>query len=135
MATVLNTTFQLKRGTSERWAEVNPVLAAGEPGFELDTFKLKIGNGIEHYVDLPYLNDGEYQMSPDGSSLMIDENGNLTVFGFSTAAANQIPMKNENGELIWMNLSPVATSGLIEDLNQNAPIEFYGGSALDVMEV
>lgn len=135
MATVLKTTFQLKRGTSERWAEVNPVLAAGEPGFELDTFKLKIGNGIDSYDDLPYLNNGEYQISPDGSSLVIDENGNLTVFGFSTAAANQIPIKNKEGKLVWMNLSPVATSGLIEDLNQKAPIEFYGGSASDVMEV
>ena len=135
MATVLNTTFQLKRGTSERWAEVNPVLAAGEPEFELDTLKLKIGNGIEHYNDLPYINEGEYQFSPDGSSLMVDQNGNLSIFGFSIAGANQIPIKNEEGKLVWMNLSPVATSGLIEDLNQNTPIQFYGGSASDVMEV
>ena len=135
MATVLNTTFQLKRGTSERWAEVNPVLAAGEPGFELDTFKLKIGNGIDSYDDLPYLNGENYEISPDGSSLMIDQNGDLSIFGFSVAGANQIPIKNEEGKLVWMNLSPVATSGLIEDLNQNAPIQFYGGSASDVMEV
>lgn len=135
MATVLNTTFQLKRGTSERWAEVNPVLAAGEPGFELDTFKLKIGNGIDSYDDLPYINGENYEISPDGSSLMIDQNGDLSIFGFSVAGANQIPIKNEEGKLVWMNLSPVATSGLIEDLNQNAPIQFYGGSASDVMEV
>ncbi len=30
-------------------------LASGEPAFELDTGKLKIGNGIDNYADLPYL--------------------------------------------------------------------------------
>ena len=135
MATVLKTTFQLKRGTSDRWAEVNPVLAAGEPGFELDTLKLKIGNGLLPYLDLPYINEDQFILSPDESSLALDQEGNLTIFGFENASINQIPMKDENGKIIWMNLSPVATSGLIEDLNQNAPIEFYGGSALDVMEV
>jgi len=30
----------------------------GEPIFELDTNKLKIGNGINDYVDLPYIGNG-----------------------------------------------------------------------------
>lgn len=135
MATVLKTTFQLKRGTSDRWAEVNPVLAAGEPGFELDTLKLKIGNGLLPYLDLPYINEDQFILSPDESSLALDQEGNLTIFGFENASINQIPMKDENGKIIWMNLSPVATSGLIEDLNQVQTIQFYGGSASDVMEV
>ena len=36
-------------------------LASGEPAFELDTGKLKIGNGIDNYVDLPYLAGGGYE--------------------------------------------------------------------------
>ena len=36
MATVVNTTFKLKRGTAARWAEVNPILEQGEPGFVYD---------------------------------------------------------------------------------------------------
>ena len=55
MATTIKTTFQLRRGNAEVWAKNNPVLAAGEPGFELDTGKLKIGNGSDAYNDLPYL--------------------------------------------------------------------------------
>ena len=35
------TIFKFKRGTSEAWTIVNPTLAEGEPGFELDTGKLK----------------------------------------------------------------------------------------------
>ena len=46
MATVLNTTFKLKRGLSARWAEVNPILAEGEPGFVLDENRFKIGTRV-----------------------------------------------------------------------------------------
>lgn len=57
MATVVNITYQLKRGNSSRWLEVNPVLKQGEPGFEVDTGRLKIGNGIDTWVDLDYIGD------------------------------------------------------------------------------
>lgn len=55
MATVINTTFKLKRGTAARWAEVNPILALGEPGFVYDTNRLKIGDGVTPWNDLPYI--------------------------------------------------------------------------------
>ena len=62
MATTLNTTFKLKRGTAARWAEVNPVLEQGEPGFVYDTNRLKIGDGKTHWNDLPYI-DGKREVS------------------------------------------------------------------------
>jgi hypothetical protein len=43
----LHTKFRLRRGTSEAWNRVNPVLLYGEPGFEKDTNKLKIGDGVK----------------------------------------------------------------------------------------
>ena len=55
MATVVNTTFKLKRGTAARWVEVNPILQQGEPGFEYDTYSLKIGDGVTPWNDLPYV--------------------------------------------------------------------------------
>jgi hypothetical protein len=48
------TTIQFKRGTSARWAQVNPILAAGEPGYETDTGKHKIGDGATAWSSLPY---------------------------------------------------------------------------------
>lgn len=57
MADVIKTTFQVKRGTAARWEELNPILNPGEPGFEMDTFKLKIGNGSTPWKELPYIND------------------------------------------------------------------------------
>ena len=61
MATVINTTFKFKRGTAARWAEVNPVLAQGEPGFVYDSNRLKIGDGVTHWNDLPYI-DGKREV-------------------------------------------------------------------------
>ena len=57
MADVIKTTFKVKRGTAARWEELNPILNPGEPGFEMDTFKLKIGNGSTPWKELPYVND------------------------------------------------------------------------------
>ena len=49
--------LQLKRGTAARWQELNPVLAVGEPGFEYTTNKLKIGDGVTPWNELPYLHE------------------------------------------------------------------------------
>ena len=62
MAQVINTTFKLKRGTAARWAEVNPILEAGEPGFAYDENRLKIGNGVTPWNELPYI-DGKREVS------------------------------------------------------------------------
>ncbi len=48
------TNIQTRKGTAASWASSNPVLAAGEPGFETDTKKLKIGDGTTAWNSLPY---------------------------------------------------------------------------------
>ncbi len=52
------TTIKFRRDVAANWTSVNPVLAAGEPGFETDTGKHKIGNGSDAYNDLPYAGSG-----------------------------------------------------------------------------
>lgn len=56
MAKRIKTTFQLKRGESTKLIEQNILLAKGEPAFELDTNRLKIGDGVNRYNDLKYIN-------------------------------------------------------------------------------
>lgn len=46
--------IQVKRGTAAWFAEENPVLASGEWGYEVDSDKLKIGNGQDDYLTRPY---------------------------------------------------------------------------------
>ena len=47
-----------RNDSSSRWAEVNPILMAGEIGVENDTGKLKVGNGETSWNELSYTTGG-----------------------------------------------------------------------------
>lgn len=47
--------IRLRRDLSTNWLTKNPVLKLGEPGFEIDTYNLKIGNGTDSWNDLEYV--------------------------------------------------------------------------------
>jgi hypothetical protein len=51
--------IQIRRGTATQWTTTNPVLADGELGFETDTKKGKLGNGVTAWSSLPYSFTGE----------------------------------------------------------------------------
>ncbi len=50
--------IQFRRGDSADWTTINPTLAEGEVGVELDTLKLKVGNGTDVWTALPYFGAG-----------------------------------------------------------------------------
>lgn len=54
VAEIIMHTYQFKRGTAQRWIDINPVLKSGEPGVETDTGKLKIGDGFTPWIHLEY---------------------------------------------------------------------------------
>lgn len=47
--------IQIKRGTASAISRVNPILLAGQPCVELDTGKMKFGDGSKSYNSLPYV--------------------------------------------------------------------------------
>ncbi len=55
--------MQQRKGTAAQWVSTNngdgPILNAGEIGYESDTNKFKIGDGVNHWVDLNYFLDAE----------------------------------------------------------------------------
>ena len=51
------TRMQQRRGTAAQWTSANPILAAGEIGFETDTGKFKMGNGSSAWSALSYFAD------------------------------------------------------------------------------
>ena len=59
------TTIQMRRGPAAQWTSVNPVLNPGEFGVELDTFKVKTGDGATAWSMLPYVGSS-------GASLLIN---------------------------------------------------------------
>lgn len=72
MARHLKTIFQLRRATALDWLKVNPILRLAEPGFETDTFKLKIGDGRTAWADLPYV-EGANSYAPTELSGIVNE--------------------------------------------------------------
>lgn len=48
------TRMQQRRGTASQWTSADPILEAGEFGFESDTGKFKIGDGVNQWSDLEY---------------------------------------------------------------------------------
>jgi hypothetical protein len=84
------TRMQQRRGTAAQWTASDPVLNIGEIGFESDNNKFKIGDGTNHWADLPYFLDED----TIGTSL----NGYLedTLLG----AANGVAQLNSSGKLV-----------------------------------
>lgn len=50
--------FLIRRGTSAEWSTRNPVLSDGEPGYERNTGKFKIGDGVKRWTELEYFVPG-----------------------------------------------------------------------------
>lgn len=62
--------IQFMRGSHDTLISNNPTLGSGQPAYELDTHKMKVGDGSTSYVDLPYIGDGaaaEYKLDAPSS--------------------------------------------------------------------
>jgi len=100
-------TLQIKRGTGAEWSTRNPILAQGEPGFEIDTGRLKIGNGIALWNNLSYLSSGTSQglTGPTGSTGSTGPTGSSGPTG-TTGPTGPIGFTGSTGPT-----GPIATGG------------------------
>lgn len=57
MTTAVTAKIQIRKGTAAQWTSANPILLAGEIGFETDTGKIKIGDGSTTWATLVYTVD------------------------------------------------------------------------------
>ena len=71
----LNIRIQLRNDTAENWTTKNPLLLKGEMGVEIDTKKIKIGNGTDRWTTLEYSGVDE-----DTIKGIIDKNRNAVEF-------------------------------------------------------
>lgn len=55
MSTTLTSRIQLRNDTASNWVTSNPVLLKGELGIEIDTGKMKVGDGATTWGTLSYL--------------------------------------------------------------------------------
>jgi hypothetical protein len=67
------TRMQQRRGTAAQWTSANPVLNAGEIGWESDTNKFKIGDGTNHWANIDYFIDANSTVNPSfGTSIVFE---------------------------------------------------------------
>lgn len=79
------TNFEIRRSSSSYWLETNPILAAREIGYELDTDKYKIGDGSTRWAQLSH--GGTAGTSPTQHLETVfgnGQDGDLTVSGLYT---------------------------------------------------
>ena len=60
--------IQLRRDIAANWTSVDPILSIGEPGIEIDTGKVKIGNGIDVWSARPYTLNFDIVQNIDGGT-------------------------------------------------------------------
>ena len=93
---VIKTTFKVRRGQSQVWADINPILADGEPGYELDTHRLKIGDGEKSWNKLPYIGGSSTEI-PELQEYVTKEELESLVKAYipSSEKENQIKVLND----------------------------------------
>jgi hypothetical protein len=55
---MVNSKILIRRDLAANWTSANPVLGEGEQGYEKDTGKMKIGDGVKDWITLPYFAGG-----------------------------------------------------------------------------
>lgn len=102
--------IQVRRGLSTQWSSTNPILKAGELGFEIDTNKFKIGDETSSWTSLPYFVN-ETDINVDLTPYATKENPNLS--GSVQVDGDLIV----SGSLVYVNQS---------DLNVENPLIYVG---------
>ena len=93
-------TIQFRRGTAAAWTLADPMLAAGELGYETDTGKFKLGDGTTAWSSLDYAIDA--------------------FVGDLTGTANQVTVANGTGAVIGAGTQ----LSLPQDIDTAANVEF-----------
>jgi hypothetical protein len=73
------TRIRVRRDTLSQWTGINPTLAIGEIGYELDTHRMKVGNGTNSWNSLAYLTVDESSIdfpTPPDTRLIIASSPN-----------------------------------------------------------
>ena len=71
--------IQYRRGTANEWTAANPTLAPGEPGYETDTGKFKVGYNATAWATLPYSSGFGYDGVTSTSTVTPVATGTITV--------------------------------------------------------
>jgi hypothetical protein len=110
----INNLIQIRRGTSTEWANQNPILSSGEPGFDISNNILKIGDGVHSWDELSTLSSQTFR----GSFLLNTPTSSFNVNGGYSIGALDVFM---NGIKLSPSGDYVANDGESFTLSEIAP--------------
>lgn len=130
------TTIQLKRGLSSSWVKQNPILTVGEPGFEKDTGRLKIGDGYSRWLDLPYLGENEAGIYNVATHLDFPSVGKSNVI---YKAYDEQKLYQWNDDLqcyeLLMDLSEYATHTYVQELFNSIEEDMIAMTKEEILDI
>jgi hypothetical protein len=137
------TRMQQRRGTADQWTSADPILAAGEIGFETDTGFFKIGDGTNNWSDLSYFKDlGDLAGSFDDYVPLTQKgaaNGVATLDGDSQIPITQLSNIIVGAPEALDTLNELATAitdtnGLVQQkINESFRDQVIGGTGINIV--
>lgn len=139
-----NYRIKIKRATSTKWSEINPILLAGELGLESDMARLKVGDGTSTWNDLEYLYvdpspiDNITYGRKNGEWVDIYSVANLQVStGTATEVNSYIPLSGEpiydtTNNVLYIGDGSTTRGNLVSNSTKTALLQsqsIFGGSS------
>jgi len=113
--------IQLRRDTTANWTRVNPILDDGEPGLEIDTNKVKYGDGNTRWADLDYASGGLSLSYADFQEGVSSPPGNTNVTSLTGYTGTGLSLTSDTwAQLMWV---PDTTTVTIDDID-NGPVTY-----------
>ncbi len=114
--------IQYRRDIASQWTAENPVLAVGEPGYETDTDKIKIGDGSTAWTSLAYSGGGSTTLlgltdvGADGTNGQVLTTDGAGAFTFTTVdgVGNDLTDVNTVTSQTNTNMELVAQGGQLD---------------------
>ena len=132
----LTTKILIRNDTSTTWTTKNPLLLKGEIGFENDTLKFKVGNGVDNWQNLKYVStgSGEGSVTKAVDNITFDETTGLFTISYTDGTTNTIDTKLEKVVVNFtydqtnQNLVLTLDDGTTYNIPMSAFINVYSGS-------
>ena len=114
----VNTAITFRKGSSSQWNSTNPVLASGEPGYDITNNILKIGDGVSAWNSLSNHKHSSIDISDFNSSV-----SGLVSGIYQPLLTNPVTGVGTSGYLSRWNGTNSVTSGIIFDNGSNIGID------------
>ena len=123
--------IQLRRDGAQQWANVNPILAQGELGIELDTSRLKIGDGVTQWNSLKYERPLEADSNIANTLVKRDADGNFEAGAITASlignAATATRLANARNFTLTGDMSGSASFDGSANINITAELNYQPG--------